>query len=66
MVGANLRWTGVFGSAFDAELFVTNLTNAKVLPNGTPNTYPTLGNAIGFYGVPPRMYGFNLRFNFGE
>lgn len=66
MVGANMRWAGVMGSGFDAELFVTNLTNAKVLPNGTPNTYPTLGNAIGFYGVPPRMYGFNLSYSFGN
>lgn len=66
MVGANLRWTGVMESRFDLELFVTNLTNAKVLPNGTPNTYPTLGNGIGFYGVPPRMMGFNLRYNFGS
>lgn len=65
MVGANLRWTGVMQSNFDLELFVTNLTNAKILPNGTPNTYQTLGNGIGFYGVAPRMMGFNLRYNFG-
>ena len=66
MVGANLRWTGIMNSSFDAELFVTNLTNAKVLPNGSPSTYPTLGAAVGFYGVAPRMIGFNLRYNFGE
>ena len=65
MVGAHLNWTGILGTAVDAELFVTNLTNAKVLPNGSPNTYPTLGNGIGFYGVAPRMFGFNLRYNFG-
>ena len=66
LVGLNAKWTGVLGSDFDLELFATNLTNAKVLPNGSPSTYPTLGQGIGFYGIPPRMIGFNLRYSFGN
>jgi hypothetical protein len=52
------------GSRFSIDAFVKNLTNTKILPNGTPSTYPTLGNAIGFYSQPPLMAGFDVRFNF--
>ena len=64
MVNLKATWRQVMGGQFDVDVFVNNLTNTKLLPNGTPSTYPTLGAAIGFYGVPPRMAGFNVRYNF--
>jgi iron complex outermembrane recepter protein len=66
MLGFKARWQAIMSSRVDAEIFVTNVTNKRVLPNGSPNTYTTLGNGIGFYAIPPRMIGFNLRYNFGE
>lgn len=55
---------GVAGTGFDLSLFVKNLTNTKILPNGTPATYPTLGAGVGFYSQAPRTVGFDVRYSF--
>jgi iron complex outermembrane receptor protein len=58
------KWQGLMGGAFDVDLFATNVTSAKVAPNGAP-TYNSFGIGISFFSVPPPMYGFNLRYRFG-
>lgn len=55
-----LDWTGIGGSSFDGQLFVSNATN-KTYQNG----------GIGFLGFTertfgePRMYGLRLTYRFG-
>lgn len=63
MVNLNATWKSVLGSPVDIEIFVKNLTNAKVAPNGAPLFF-SLGNGTTFFGIPPRMTGFNVRYSF--
>ena len=65
LVNLSARWTSLLQSPIDVELFVHNLTNAKVAPNGAP-LFGSLGNGTTFFAVPPRMVGFNVRYNFGR
>jgi iron complex outermembrane receptor protein len=65
IVNMNASWNGLIGGALDASFFVTNLTDTKVAPNGAP-TYDSFGIGLSFFSVPPRMWGFNLRYYFGS
>jgi iron complex outermembrane receptor protein len=62
----NLRfdWDGVFGSSFDAGVFVNNVTNEnyKVAANALEHL---TGTTASIYGEP-RMFGVELRYRFGE
>ena len=64
LLDLNASWKGIMGSAFDASLFATNVTDEE---------YPV--NITGFYDNPsigadfrvtgePRMYGARVRYNF--
>jgi len=61
LLNLNAAWNDLLGQPFDIEFFVKNANNVKVAPNGAP-TYNSFGIGISFFSVPPRMYGFNLRY----
>jgi len=62
----NLRvdWTDVFGAPVDVGAFVTNLTDNTHI-TGIQAIYTTLGFTSAAYN-PPRMFGFSLKYRFGE
>ena len=63
LLNFNLDWESVFQSPFDAEFFMTNVTD------GYYSTYQTdLISALGFASRllgEPRMFGGRLRYHFG-
>jgi iron complex outermembrane receptor protein len=61
----NLRadWNDVWGSGWDASVFVNNVTDA-LYANGKTDQIQTLGVAIANW-APPRMIGFQVRKKFG-
>jgi iron complex outermembrane receptor protein len=63
LLNANLDWNAVAGSALDASLFVSNLTN-KTYVNGAVAIYDQAGISSQRFGEP-RMYGIRLRYRFG-
>jgi len=64
LLNANVDWKGVGGTPIDLAFFVTNLTNQKkiVYPIAT---YQTTG-AESVYLNLPRMWGFRLKYHFGD
>jgi iron complex outermembrane recepter protein len=60
----NVDWKSVAGSAIDLAFFMTNATNQKrvIYPVAA---YPTTGAELGYLNLP-RMWGFSLKYNFGE
>jgi iron complex outermembrane receptor protein len=64
VLNLNVNWDKVMGSPVDASFFMTNVTN---------DIYPVaLGSALSSNGyetfqyAPPRMWGFRLRYSFGQ
>ena len=63
-VNLNVNWHKVLGSPVDAAFFVTNVTNALIdVVHGSE--FGTLGYDSVQY-APPRMWGFRLRYSFGQ
>ncbi|MGE0409008.1 MAG: TonB-dependent receptor [Amphiplicatus sp.] len=62
-LNARLEWSNINGSGFTAALFADNLTNKTFSQTGGSNLF-TLGTAFKLY-EEPRMWGVNLRYDFG-
>lgn len=63
LVSANISWMGIYDSAFDASIFVTNLFD-KEYKTAVLGTYAAAGFS-GEYAGEPRMFGARLRYSFG-
>ncbi len=57
-------WNNIFGYPVDGSAFVNNLFDATYI-NGTLPLYTLLGFSSVSFG-PPRMFGFSLKYRFGE
>jgi iron complex outermembrane receptor protein len=57
-------WTDMFGQPIDAAFFMTNATDNLYLTGATP-LITVLGITGGSYSAP-RMYGFSLKYRFGQ
>lgn len=62
LLGLRMDWQQVWGSRFDAALFVNNVTD-KAYRIANEDLYSTIGTSVTLYG-PPRMYGVSLRYGF--
>ncbi len=63
VINLNLNWANVAQMPIDASVFVTNLTNAKVIQQINDNTLRGfISSTIG----EPRMWGVRLRYKFGN
>jgi iron complex outermembrane receptor protein len=64
LVNLNVDWRSALGSPVDLAFFMTNATNEKrvVYPAGT---YTTNGQITGQLNTP-RMWGFRLKYHFGD
>lgn len=60
----NAEWDSIAGQPIDLAFFMTNVMNQKrvLYPIAT---YPTLGAEAGYLNLP-RMWGFRLKYRFGE
>jgi iron complex outermembrane recepter protein len=65
LLGANLHWDSIFGSAIDGELFATNLTN-RLYSNDLTQLYDTVFGLAARYLGEPRMYGVRVKVRFGK
>ncbi len=63
LVNVRLDWNNVYGSAFDAAVFVNNATNETYKVGANALLHLT-GTSASIYG-PPRMWGIELRARFG-
>ena len=63
LVNVRLDWNNMFGSAFDAAVFVNNATNETYKVGANALLHLT-GTSASIYG-PPRMWGIELRARFG-
>jgi iron complex outermembrane receptor protein len=65
LVNLNADWTSIAGSAFDLSFFMTNATGEARL------VYPG-GGSLATYGIEgghvnqPRMFGFRMKYHFGQ
>ena len=65
LLNLNVDWDSMFGTTLDGSFFMTNVTNEARF------NYPT-GGSLATYAVEgghvnqPRMWGFRLRYRFGE
>ncbi|HKN10484.1 MAG TPA: hypothetical protein VJ376_13525, partial [Pseudomonadota bacterium] len=64
LVGANIHWDRVFGTAVDLEIFGTNLADKLYYNNTTALFQSPFGIASRYLGEP-RMYGMRFRIRFG-
>lgn len=64
LLNLNVNWDGVFGSPVDAAFFMTNVTD-EIFPLSTGGGWTSAGFGDILLGQP-RMYGFRLRYSFGE
>ncbi len=64
MLNLNVDWASVGGSPIDAAFFMTNATNQAMVTN-PGGTYLTNGTIVGHVNQP-RMWGFRLKYRFGE
>jgi iron complex outermembrane receptor protein len=62
IVNFNANWRSIFGSGFDAGLFVTNAFDEEYF-NYVPGNYSGVGIEVASVGVP-RMWGGKIRYNF--
>lgn len=62
LVNFNLNWSRVFGSPFDAALFVTNAFDEEYRTY-VPGNFGSMGGEFNNVGEP-RMWGARLRYNF--
>jgi iron complex outermembrane recepter protein len=63
LINARLDWNNIFGSSFDAAVFVNNLTDQTYKVGANALLHLT-GTSASIYG-PPRMWGVELRARFG-
>lgn len=64
LLNLNLDWSRAFGSPVDLAFFVTNVTN-EIYPVNVGGSFASAG-FDGYVMAPPRMWGFRLRYSFGE
>jgi len=64
LLNLNVTWKNVMNSPVDAAFFMTNVTN-KVVPVVVSSTAYAYGYESMQYGQP-RMWGFRLRYSFGQ
>jgi iron complex outermembrane recepter protein len=63
LINLNVNWEKVAGTPVDASFFITNLTNARTILHANVQAGSGfISNIIG----EPRMYGFRLRYSFGN
>ena len=63
-LNVNANWDKVLGTPFDVAFFMTNVTNKKY-PVGVGSSLTSAGFENMVYAAP-RMWGFRLRYSFGE
>jgi iron complex outermembrane receptor protein len=63
VLNLNATWEKIAGSSIDAAFFMTNVTNEKYFVSLNDNTSRSFRS--GLVGEP-RMYGFRLRYAFGQ
>jgi len=64
LVNLNVGWKQIMTSAFDASLFVTNVTDEEYATY-VPGFYDQLGMEFHVVGEP-RMWGARVKYNFGD
>ena len=64
LLNLNLNWNGVLGSGVDIAAFATNVTD-ETYRVAVGQGYTSGGYENALYGAP-RMYGFRLRYSFGD
>jgi iron complex outermembrane recepter protein len=64
LLNLNATWSNVMGRPFDLSFFMTNVTNEEML-FAVNNAYNSFGMESGFINEP-RMYGFRLKYYFGQ
>jgi len=64
LLNLNVNWDSVMGSDFDLAFFMTNVTNEKLLLFASQALH-TIGMDGGHINEP-RMWGFRLKYRFGE
>ena len=64
LVNLRLDWNGFMGSSADVAFFVNNVADTVYKVGGNPLEHLT-GTDSSIYG-PPRMWGVELRYRFGE
>jgi iron complex outermembrane receptor protein len=64
LLNATMDWSGIYGSAFDLQLFGTNLTDRtyRIYNSGTWNFLYFQSSVYG----EPRMYGLQLSYHWGS
>jgi len=64
LLDVNANWRNVLGQPIDLAFFMTNVTNEKrvLFPGGAYNTIGADGGHLNL----PRMWGFRLKYRFGE
>jgi iron complex outermembrane receptor protein len=65
LLNLNVNWDHAFGLPVDAAFFATNVTN-KIYPVGSSGASMLSAGFASLNIAPPRMYGFRLRWSFGE
>jgi iron complex outermembrane receptor protein len=64
IVNLNVNWNNVMGGPVDVAFFMTNVTN-EIYPVANGGTMSSTGYET-FNYAPPRMWGFRLRYSFGQ
>jgi iron complex outermembrane receptor protein len=64
LLNFNVNWDNVQGTPVDLAFFMTNATNDKYWV-GSSNSISTVGGEFIVLGEP-RMYGFRMRYHFGQ
>jgi iron complex outermembrane receptor protein len=64
LLNFNVNWDNVQGRPVDLAFFITNATNEKYWV-GSSNSLSTVGGEFIVLGEP-RMYGFRMRYHFGQ
>jgi iron complex outermembrane receptor protein len=64
LLNLNASWNRFLGTGVDLSAFMTNVTNV-IYPVNIGSTYTSSGFESAIYAAP-RMWGFRLRYNFGE
>jgi iron complex outermembrane receptor protein len=64
LLNLNVNWSGAFGSPVDLAFFMTNVTN-EIYPANVGGSFASAG-FDGYIMAAPRMWGFRMRYSFGE
>ncbi len=64
LLNLNADWQAVFRKPIDLSFFMTNVTNEQriTFPGGS---FPTIGADVGHVNLP-RMFGFRVKYRFGD